>query len=181
MCVSLKHGLVVESAFLGLCGSQLHLHSLFDGSFIGSFGSDGRGQGQFGFHYGGLCVSPDGDSVLVAEFFNRRVQQVTLCDGSWVRFIGVGVLDDPNYVDCDESTIAVSETWSHRISVLSWRDGTLLARCGCFGGEPGQLNGPCGLRLLADGSGLVVADAFNNRLCVFSLSGDFVMAVGSKG
>jgi hypothetical protein len=34
--------------------------------------------------------------------------------------------------------------------------------------------------LLADGSGVVVADYWNHRLCVFTVSGEFVAAVGNK-
>jgi hypothetical protein len=73
----------------------------------------------------------------------------------------------------------VSE-WCHRISVLSWADGSVRAQFGSEGSGPGQLHCPCGVRLLADGSGLVVADSSNHRLCVFTLSGEFVAAVGSS-
>jgi hypothetical protein len=123
MCVSLKHGLIIVSDVSG--GYQLHMHSLLDGSLLRSIGSKGRGEGQFSCFYGGLCVSPDGDSVLVAECYNKRVQQVKIADGSWVRFVGVGVLEEPDYVDCNTDVIAVSETALHRISVFSWADGSV--------------------------------------------------------
>ena len=87
MCVSPKHGLVILSDHKAC----LHMHSLSDGSFVHSIGSKGTGKGQFHFDKGGLCVSPDGDSVLVAECHNNRVQQVAITDGSWERFIGDGV------------------------------------------------------------------------------------------
>jgi hypothetical protein len=74
MCVALKHGLVIVSGIGS--ESELHMHSLADGSLVRRVGSKGSGKGQFNFHCGGLCVSPDGDSVLVAEY--RRV----LNDGS---------------------------------------------------------------------------------------------------
>ncbi len=45
-------------------------------------------------------MSPDGDSVLVAEYFNNRVQQVKIADGSWERFVGVSVLKRPDFIDC---------------------------------------------------------------------------------
>jgi hypothetical protein len=175
MCVSLKHGLLM------LAGShRLHLHSLLDGSLVRSIGGEGSGKGQFACLTSGLCVSPDGDSVLVAEYFNNRVQQVKIADGSWVRFIGVGVLRWPDYVDCNTDVIAVSETWSHRISVFAWADGSVLAQFASHGSGPGELCYPRGLRLLCDGSELVVADTCNNRLCLFTVAGEFVSAFASK-
>jgi iron(III) transport system ATP-binding protein len=182
MCVSLKHGLVVVSDTppgAPSIGGQLHVHSLADGSLVRSIGSKGSGKAQFSFSCGGLCVSPDGDSVLVAESHNNRVQEVRIDDGSWVRFVGVDVLKGPEFVDCNSHAIAVSE-WCDRISLFARVDGRLMAQCGNSGSGPGQLNYPRGLRLLNDGSGVVVADKENRRLCVFSVTGEFVRAIGNK-
>jgi hypothetical protein len=89
------------------------------------------------------------------------------------------VLKEPQFVDCNADVIAVSES-CHRISVLSWAHGSVRAQFGSWGSGPGKLNCPKGVRLLADGSGVVVADCRNHRLCVFALSGEFVAAVGSR-
>ncbi len=175
MCVSLKHALIVISG-----GFRLHLYSLLDGSFVRIIGSKGRGNGQFRFHFGGLCVSPDGDSVLVAECYNSRVQQVKIADGSWVRFVGVGVLKYPDYVDCNTDVIAVSEEMKHRIRVFAWADGSVLAQFGRVGWGPGKLRFPRGLRLLCDGNELVVADSDNHRLCLFTVTGEFVSTVANE-
>jgi DNA-binding beta-propeller fold protein YncE len=176
ICVALKHGLIIVSDNET---KQLHMHSLVDGSLVRRVGSTGSGKGQFDVSYGGLCVSPDGDGVLVAEYHTNRVQQVRIVEGSRVRFVGEGVLRMPEFVDCNAAVIAVSEA-CHRISVLSWADGSVRAQFGSDGRGLGQLNYPRGVRLLADGSGLVVADSCNSRLCVFRLSGVFVAAVGSR-
>ncbi len=175
ICVVVPHGLAVVT---DTKTQQLLMYSLIDGTRTRSIGSQGGGKGQFNFDYGGLCVSPDGDSVLVAEF--RRVQEVRIMDGSWVRFVGIGVLKEPQYVDCNADVIAVSEACYHRISVLSWADGSVRAQFGSFGSGPGQLFSPRGVRLLADGSGVVIADYWSHRLCVFALSGEFVAAVGNR-
>jgi sugar lactone lactonase YvrE len=156
------------------------VHSLADGSLVRTIGKKGSGKGQFNFSCGGLCVSPDGDSVLVAEYHNNRVQQVRIVDGSWVRFVGEGVVSLPDFVDCNANVIVVSEPAYHCISVLSWADGSVRTRFGGEGSGPGQLDFPRGVRLLVDGSGLVVADSDNSRLCVFTLSGEFLTTVGSK-
>ena len=155
------------------------MYSLVDGSLIRSIGSCGTAKGQFDFLYGGLCVSPDGDDVLVAEGWNGRIQQVRIADGSWVRFVGQGALSGPEFLDCNADVIVVSER-RPRISVFSWADGSVRAQFGSFGSGPGKLNYPRGLRLLADGSGLVVADMDNHRLCVFALGGECVATIGCR-
>jgi hypothetical protein len=124
-------------------------------------------------------VSTDGDSVLVADCWNNRVHQVRIEDGSWVRFVGTGVLHEPQFVDCNADVIAVTEL-CHRISVLSAANGSLLARFGSQGCGYGQLNAPCGLRLLSDGNVLVVADTWNHRLCFFRWCGHSLSLLGSR-
>ena len=177
ICVAVPHGLAVVS---DTKTQQLLMYSLIDGTRIRSIGSQGGGKGQFNFDYGGLCVSPDGDAVLVADTYNMRVQEVRIVDGSWVRFVGIGVLEKPQCVDCNADVIAVSEWACHRISVLSWADGSVRARFGSFGSQPGHFRYPRGVRLLANGSEVVVADCDNHRLCVFALSGEFVAAMGNR-
>jgi DNA-binding beta-propeller fold protein YncE len=176
--VSVPRGLAVVSDYNTTY--ELLMYSLIDGTRIRRVGSKGNGKGQFHFGYGGLCVSPDGDSVLVADARNNRVQEVRIVDGSWVRFVGEGVLKEPQYVDCNADVTAVSEARDHRISVLSWADGSLRARFGNHGSGSGHLSWPCGVRLLANGSGVVVAEYGNHRLCVFTQGGEFVAAVGNR-
>jgi hypothetical protein len=62
----------------------------------------------------------------------------------------------------------------HRISVLSWADGSVLVQFGNLGSGPGELDCPRSLRLLCDSNELVVAGSFNNRLCLFTVTGEFV-------
>jgi hypothetical protein len=113
-------------------------------------------------------------------YLRLRVQQVKIADGSWERFVGVGVVMHPDYVDCNTDVIAVSESMIHRIRVLSWADGSVLAQFGSFGSGPDELWYPLGLRLLRDGNELVVADTCNNRLCLFTVTGDFVSTLANK-
>ena len=177
LCVSLKHGLVIVSDD---DTQQLRMYSLENGSLVRSVGGEGRGKGQFSFSVGGLCISPDGERVLVADYWNNRVQEVRVTDGSWVRFLGHGIVKWPEYLDCSADVLAVSETGDDRVSVLSYRDGGLLARCGFGDIDAGGLSGPRGLRLLAAGNGLVVADCRADRLCVFTLDGEFVKAINTE-
>ena len=77
-------------------------------------------------------------------------------------------------MDASDTVIAVTEDACHRVTLLSWEDGSVIAQFGCYGADPGQLVNPRGVRVLADGSGVVVADMSNNRLCVFALTGAHV-------
>ena len=166
MVVDAKRGIVVVSG----ADYRLHVYSLTDGSLLRSLGRKGDGKGEFHWEHGGLCLTSRG-TVLVAERYNRRVQEVNLDDGSWVRFLG-GASGEllPGFVDCNETIVAVSETERHRVTLLSWVDGRELARFGGVGdgADNGQLSGPTGLRLLPGSNDVVVADHGNDRLCVFS-------------
>jgi hypothetical protein len=124
-----------------------------------------------------------GDSVLVAEYHNDRVQQVQIIEdeGSFfVRFVGDRVLNKPQCVDCNNHFIVVS-AYYHRISVFLWATGDLISQFGSEGSGPGQLDYFYGVTLLKGREpGLVVADMCNHRLCVFKVNGEFVAALGSE-
>lgn len=173
LCVLPKHEIIVlPNRKVG----ELHVYSLLDGSLIREIGELGHGRGQLNFGCGGMCVAPDGDSVLLADFFNDRVTQIRVLDGVWLRCMGDGVLTCPNYVDCNTDVVAVSHSALFRICVLSWPDGNLLAQFG----SSSELRDPGAVRILHDGSGLVVADYPNHRLCVFSLRGEVLATVGNE-
>ncbi len=178
MCVTAKHGLVIIA---DSGSSQLHMFSLVDGRWVRSSAIDaGSAKDPDSCTCSGLCTSSDGDTVLVAKRYTDCVHEMRIADGLWVRSVGRGVLKQPQCVDCDADAIVVSEDYpQHRISVLSWANGSPRVRFGSYGGGPGKLCGPRGIRLLADGNGLVIADMHNNRLCVFGLHGEFVEAVGN--
>ena len=186
MAVDAARGLVVVSGCSGAEANNLFVYSLADGSLVRSFGGKGSGKGQFNWDDGGLCMTPRG-TLLVAERYNNRLQEVNIDDGGWVRFVGEGLLEKPNHVACSEAVIAVSESSQHRVTLLSWVDGSLLARFGSKGSGDGQLDWPRGLRLLADGSGVVVADCHtppvhllgHRRLC--AVAADWQVAVRCGG
>ena len=63
--------------------------------------------------------------------------------------------------------VAVSETANDTVALVSWSTNRLLIRFG-----HGSLKRPAGLRVLADGSGVVVADSGNNRVVLFNMAGE---------
>jgi hypothetical protein len=63
--------------------------------------------------------------IVATETVRHRISVLSWADGSvlaWERFVGVGVLKWPDYVDCNTDVIAVSE--SSRPSTAVWRQRT---------------------------------------------------------
>ena len=173
VCVSVVEGLIVTGDSKDM---TLHMFALSDGSAVRVVGGLGDGEGRFNWNRGGLCVSPDGHDVLVAESDNRRLQQVRIADGAHVRFLGRGgPLRCPEYVDCNADVVAVSNGQpAHTVTLLAWDTGVVRAQLGGMGTGDGQLLFPHGVRVLRDGAHVVVADTDNHRLSVFDVDGAFV-------
>jgi hypothetical protein len=173
LCVSVKHMVIVATVFSNDGGHLILVHSLDTGEELRSFGSMGSGPGEFNFSSGGLCTTPSEDTFLLADGNNNRLQELRVADGAWVRSLGEGVLDRPLFVDCNTSVIAVTQAYAG-VAVMSLSDGARLAQFGRF-------SSPHGLRLLGDGSGVVVTDMGPSKcnLTVFTLDGTIVCSIGS--
>ena len=138
----------------------LHVYRLSDGCLLRSSCLDD--DAAFNWLSGGLCLTPK-DSILVAEFFNNRLQEVSLDTLDHVRFVADGQLQQPDFVDCNDDVIVVSE-FERDVVVLSAWDGAVIART-----RDDAMGSPMGLRLSCDGSRVVVADLLGDRLCVFAV------------
>ena len=172
MAVHLARQLVIVA---GARDNKLHCYNLSDGKECIVIGR-GRGGGnmQFRWNYGGLCVTPRG-TLLVADRNNHRVPEVHL--GVFDRFArvfgqgdGAPKIDSPDYVDCNGVHVAVSETAANWVCVLSYADGSPVGRVSSAGSKP--LLSPHCIKLLADGSGVVVADCDNDRVVLLPLAGN---------
>ncbi len=173
LAASRKHNLVVitESD-----GDYVSSYTLDVGALVARVGGHGDGKGQFRLGLGGLCLSPDGDSVLVAESLNNRVQQLSLRTLEWERFVGEALIA-PQSVDCDANVLVVSES-VNRVSILAWATGALLRRISgswCVFTHPSglptltSLGDPCGIRILGNHAQFAVADCGKKQVCVFTL------------
>lgn len=67
---------------------MITVYSTADGSVVTEFGGRGSAHGQFNYPEK-MCITPR-NTLLVAEFDNNRVQEVTLA-GEHIRFIGEGM------------------------------------------------------------------------------------------
>jgi len=72
---------------VGLGTHQLDVYRTEDGSYVRSFGDRGTGPGEFSYPYS-VCMTAR-DTVLVGEYGNNRIQEVTL-EGVHVMFIPLG-------------------------------------------------------------------------------------------
>ena len=84
------------------------------------------------------------------------------------RGVGAPKVNGPQYVDCNGVHVAVSEAGVNRVCVLSYADGLLVGRVARAGAKAHF--DPFGIKLLADGSGVVVADRDNHRAVLLSLA-----------
>ena len=151
------------------------MHSLADGRLQRRLGSKGHGPGQFDFITGGVCTTPR-CTLLVAEDRNDRVQEVAAADGSHVRFLG-GALDAPTAVDCNGAVVAVSQTDICIVTILDYGSGAVRARCGNRG-VGYRISQPAGVRLLADGTGLFVAESGGHHVFELGLDGGLLKVMG---
>ncbi|HYW90367.1 MAG TPA: flippase activity-associated protein Agl23, partial [Chloroflexota bacterium] len=151
-----------------------------DGSFAGSFGGPGQGDGQFQEPWG-IAVAPDGNAY-VADTWNHRIQYFDPNGkflGKWGRLgdakgstsTDPGVFWGPREVAINSAgDVYVTDTGNKRVQVFG-PDGTFKRMFGGVGSAPGQFNEQVGLSL--DNQGNVwVADTWNNRIQKLSPTGD---------
>ena len=180
------HGLAIsaDSAHMALShkNNTLSVYALPEGKLVKAFGSRGTGKAQFDAP-AKLCFSSSGN-ILVAEYANKRVQEVTL-SGDHVRFIGVGVIDSGVWgITANAELIVVGKydgTSPNRIVMLDAVTGAFVRAFGDCGNAPGQVMKYCwGIRFTADSKSVVIAagNGSKGRLSVFTVMGEFVRCVG---
>lgn len=147
-----------------------------------SFGSPGKGDGQFSHPYT-LCIGED-DLLYICDYRNHRIQ-VFKQDGTFVRKWGSsgnkqgefsypqGIAFGPDHL------VYVSEWNNHRIQVFK-PDGTFVRKWGSEGRQDGQFSYPWGITISSDGF-VYVCDQNNHRIQVFRPDGIFVLKWGKEG
>ena len=131
------------------------------GKHILTFGGDGSRAGDIGGACASVRFTPGGETLLVAEFSNRRLSMFAV-DGTFVKFIGEGLLgmgwNDLAFT-CTGNVI-VADVSNHRMVLLD-PNADASDQCvniwGSVGSEPGQLRSPTAMAVV--GSHLYVLDA----------------------
>lgn len=160
--------------------STLIVYSLADGKTVRTIGRKGSACGEMDGPFR-ICFAPN-QHLLVAEFGNKRVQQLTIT-GSHVRFIGDNFFVDgaPWGLAARGDVVAVSK-WGgigHKIALFSFDSGRPLAQFGPSGAREGSLGSQCcGITFSPSGREVVVTENAESRLSVFRLDGAFVQCVG---
>jgi tripartite motif-containing protein 71 len=148
-----------------------------DGAYLSEFGSSGVEEGQLD-QPKSVAVDLRGN-VYVADTGNKRIQQFG-ADGVYIRQWGsygrlAGQFDLPHDLAVDpwgNVYVADADGNSHNNRVqLFASDGTILSLWGSLGSGPGQFNFAARVAIDRTGLKIYVCDASNNRIQLFSYSG----------
>jgi len=147
-------------------------------TLLGSFGTEGSGDGQFGFPWGVAVKQSTGD-VYVADLGNNRVEKFNTAGGYVSQFAAT----DASGLAVDQASgdVYVSEEGNNQIDKYD-SSGTLITSFGSSGPGDGQLSAPIALAVDQSSGDVYVADNGNGRVDEFSASGSFLQSItGTPG
>lgn len=158
--------------------------AVFDqsGRFIRSFGTHGKGRGEFSNPYG-IAISSK-DEVYVADTENSRIQ-VLDAHGQVNKIFGrpgtrPGEFKTPYAIALDaKDNLYVLDYGIPRVQVLD-RQGICRLDFGKRGVGGGEFSIPRGITVDSKGR-IYVADTLNHRIQIFTPKGEFIESFGSKG
>jgi hypothetical protein len=159
--------------------NKLSVYCLSDVSRIRSFGKKGAEAGQFDEPFS-LCMT-DKNTVLVMEYGNERIQEVTL-EGAHVKFIGAGIINDDMGLGLavHGDVVAVGKSFGrlgrsdNRIMLFSYTSGAPLSQFGDWGSMDGQYRCVSAITFTSDGKYLAIYDQGNKRVTLTTVGGRFV-------
>ena len=154
----------------------------FQGEFVKSVGSSGRGSGQLQFYRPrGIVIHPTTREVYVADTGNNRIE---VFDNN-LNFVKSLTLDGghqflyPCGLALDSEDCLYATEWSdHRITKFL-TTGEYVARFSSKGSEPGQLNRPYDLVVV--GNFIYVSEVSNHRVSIFDREGTFLHCFCQEG
>ncbi len=111
------------------------------------------------------------NKIFSTEFINDRVIQL---ENGQLSEIKLNIsFDAPAGVDVDGNKMAIADFYSHYVHLIN---GEQVIQIGGEGHEDGKLYYPTDVKLYQDK--VLVADAYNNRIQIFSDKGDFIKVNG---
>ena len=126
----------------------------------------------------GLSIDEKSKHIYLADPCNSRIQVVSF-DGKLLTSFGQQILQSPYSIAVAEEDIFVTDTGHHSLFQFHKKDLKLKNRTGTKGTEDGNLNGPNGLSIDANGD-VLVADCLNNRIAIFSQTLQFKKCIGTE-
>lgn len=158
------------------------------GNYLGGIGGTGTGPGLFD-EPSALEFSPQTGNLYVGDVFNNRVN-VFDGDGNFIKSFAEGQFGGlkpgraffgPSGVTFDETgNVYVGDFSNDRILKFT-PEGEQIGSIGTSGTEPGQFQGPAGVRISPVSGNFVVSDQFNNRVQVLDPEGKPLLTFGSQG
>eukprot|EP00697_Spironema_sp_BW2_P007429 gnl/Spiro4/21701_TR10625_c0_g2_i1.p1 gnl/Spiro4/21701_TR10625_c0_g2~~gnl/Spiro4/21701_TR10625_c0_g2_i1.p1 ORF type:complete len:313 (-),score=78.07 gnl/Spiro4/21701_TR10625_c0_g2_i1:36-944(-) len=156
-----------------------------DAAFVRLIGTAGRAHGQFKNPHD-VCVSNDGELLVVADQGNKRVQLLTRDCLNFVRAWERPARAHASYRQwpasvCVSSSgnLIVTDTNEHTVEIFSI-DGRSLRKFGSHGDADGQFSNPWRTCVDRDDN-IIVTDGDNHRIQVFSSHGVFLRKFGTRG
>jgi tripartite motif-containing protein 71 len=152
------------------------------GELIGSYGSAGKGEGQFENAWG-IAINQSTNEVFVSDYVNDRIS-VFSNTGTFLRMFGTvgsgnGQLNGPVGLTLDShGNVWVVDDGNNRIEEFS-STGTYLSQFGKLGSGNGEFKEPLFVAI-CEGE-LFVVDHGNNRIQEFSRTGEYLNQFGSEG
>jgi DNA-binding beta-propeller fold protein YncE len=154
-----------------------------DGNLLATFGTAGRGPGEFEMptdvavdRDGNIYVSETGGNDRISKFnaaFHYVKSFAGADDGEAATSRPVGLT-----IDAD-NTLWVADAVNHRLLRFSL-DGQLLGKIGSMGNEPGQFRYPYDTAMMPDGT-LIVVEYGNSRLQQVTADGKSLRTWGQAG
>jgi tripartite motif-containing protein 71 len=152
------------------------------GTLIGTYGSEGSGEGQLK-NASAIAIDPTTGNVVVSDTGNNRID-VFSSTGKWVRTFGTagsgnGQLKEPDGLTVDShGNVWVADVGNNRVEEFS-SSGTYESQLGKHGSGNGEFIEPVGVAI-SEGE-LFVADRGNDRVEEFTPGGEFLEKFGSVG
>ncbi|XP_035690916.1 tripartite motif-containing protein 2-like [Branchiostoma floridae] len=195
-----NHRLEVKVNLMSVAGSPFDVTVQSRDTPVLTIGEEGNGEGEL-LYPNDIAVDMDGN-IAVVERGNERVQifdaktvlqdgrmvvadsEQQCClllqpDGSLIRDIGKGHLQNPQYIAVDESRglLFVTDYSTHKVFVFDL-EGKLKFSFGKVGENEGELEGPTGITVDPAGN-IVVVNCDNGRLQVFGPDGTYLRTVAT--
>ena len=120
------------------------------------------------------------DSALPGSPMSIPVSIPTKMRDTPVKTIDTGLKVPTGVAVTDNGQVIVCERWGHCVTVLDSKDGRKVRLFGSHGSKRGQLSSPEDVAITSKGT-LLVTDCGNDRIQEFTMDGECVSCVGSKG
>ncbi|MBW4613593.1 MAG: scytonemin biosynthesis PEP-CTERM protein ScyF [Desmonostoc vinosum HA7617-LM4] len=183
--VSNGRGLNPDGSFNPDIGNKVEV---FDsqGDYLRAIGKGGKGPGEFD-EPAALEIDPVTKNLYVGDVFNNRVNvfdpqgKYIKSFGSFGKLIPGRAFFGPSGITFDKTgNVYVGDFSGDKINKYT-KNGELIGSIGGNGTEPGQFQGPAGVRISPVSGNFFVADQFNNRVQVLDPKGNPLLTFGSAG